>query len=256
MNIGISNLAFDNNDINILNYLSSNNINNVELVYTKHKLWEEPINNLDSIKNLFNTYNLNIYSIQSIFYGTEINSFNQVDDIKSHLNKLFNICKILGIKKTVFGSPVFRKSFNRYKTNIINIFDFIENELKNTDIKFLIEPNSKIYQTEYFYNPYEIFDFIKSHNYKNISSMIDTHNLILEGYDPISIFENNSQYIDHIHVSEVGLKEINDIDFHYKFSNTLKDNNYNKMIIYEILKNDNIIENIENFKNIYSNQSM
>jgi sugar phosphate isomerase/epimerase len=252
MNIGLSNLAFDSIDDYVLKYLSNNNINYIELVYTKHRSWDEPIDDLNLIKELFIKYNLSVYSIQSIFYGTNINSFTQINEIKIHLIKIFKICKILGIKKIIFGSPVFRKSFEWEKNNIINIFDFIEHSLNNSDIKFLIEPNSKIYGTEYFYSPHEIFDFIKSNGYKNISSMIDTHNLILEGYDPICVYLNNKENIDHIHISEKELTNIKDIEFHNKFSKILNENNYNNLIIYEILRNNNIIQNLEIFRNIYN----
>lgn len=251
MNIGLSNLAFDNSDIELLKYLPKIGINNIEIVYTKHNSWDSNIDNTLDVFKYFSNLNLNINSIQSIFYNTNINSFSQINEIKNHLKRLFNICNKLKIKRIVFGSPSFRKSYIENKNYIIEVFDFIENELQNSNIKFLIEPNSRIYNTEYFYNPYEIFDFIKKNNYKNISSMIDTHNLLLENYDPIKILKENIDMIEHIHVSEHGLSSLTNIDFHYEFSESLKNTNYNGLIIFEIIKNNNILENIIEFSRIY-----
>jgi sugar phosphate isomerase/epimerase len=251
MNIGLSNFAFDNTDLILLESLSKSNINNIELVFTKHKSWDYEYNDLLEIKNFFKNLNLNISSIQSIFYNTNINSFSQTIEIKEHLKKLFIICSELNINSIIFGSPIFRKEYNKNQKYIKEIFDFIEFELSNTKIKFLIEPNSKIYNTEYFYNPHEIFNFININKYKNVSTMIDTHNLLLEGYNPISILENNFKMIDHIHISEYNLSELKNIEFHIKFSEKLKELNYNGFVIFEIFKNENINKNIKEFYEIY-----
>ena len=136
MNIGLSNLAFDNSDIELLQYLPKININTIEIVYTKHNSWDNTIDNVSNINDFFNSLNRNTYSIQSIFYNTNINSFSQINEIKNHLKKLFLICNKLNIKRIVFGSPNFRKSYIDNEKYIIEIFDYIENELK--DIKELL----------------------------------------------------------------------------------------------------------------------
>lgn len=252
MNIGLSNFAFDKVDIDLLKELPNLGINNIELVYTKYNKWTDDYSDVKNIKDFFSNLNLNVNSIQSIFYDSNINSFSQEIEIKKHLNKLFNICKKIGIKKIVFGSPNFRKSFYENEKFIMNIFDFIENELKNTSIKFLIEPNSKIYNTEYFNNPYEIISFINCNEYENISTMIDTHNLLLDGFNPFRLLDYHHNMIDHIHISEYTLSALKDINFHLKFSNKLKELKYDGLIIFEIFKNENILENIKQFSNIYN----
>ncbi len=251
MNIGLSNFAFEKYD-DLLNILPKYNINNIELVYTKYYDWDKCTseNNM-IIKKYFGELNLNIYSIQSIFYNTNITSFNQIDDVKKHFQKLLFICKDLDIKKIIFGSPSFRLNGVNVKKNMLHVLNFIEEELRDTGIKFIIEPNSRIYKTEFFYDPYEIFEIIIENDYKNISTMIDTHNYISENYDPISIFEDYSHMIDHIHISEYTLSSLKNREFHERFSEILKNKKYNGMIVFEIMKNFNIKNNIIEFSEIY-----
>jgi sugar phosphate isomerase/epimerase len=81
--------------------------------------------------------------------------------------------------------------------------------------------------------------------------MIDTHNLILEGCNPSEEFIKYKNYINHIHISENGLKPIIDDKFHSEFYNTLKSYEYSKIITYEVNKLEDFDFNIDNFVRIY-----
>ena len=83
----------------------------------------------------------------------------------------------------VFGSPNMRKGI--IDDSLSKIFKRIDESLNNTNITLVIEPNSKVYNGDYFHNIKEIVDFIENNKFINIKTMIDTHNLELEGYDPI-----------------------------------------------------------------------
>jgi hypothetical protein len=69
-------------------------------------------------------------------------------------------------------------------------------------------------------------------------------------YEPEEIL-NNFKMIDHIHISEYNLSELKNIEFHIKFSEKLKELNYNGFVIFEIFKNENINKNIKEFYEIY-----
>ena len=80
--------------------------------------------------------------------------------------------------------------------------------------------------------------------------MVDTHNLLGAGFDPIKEFERNIEVIEHIHISENDLAPITSIEFHTEFANALRNNCYSKGVTYEVKKADNI--NLELFSEIYS----
>ena len=82
--------------------------------------------------------------------------------------------------------------------------------------------------------------------------MIDTHNIILEELDPIYELKTYYEYINHIHISENNLHPIKDINFHLDFSSEIKKINYDKIVTYEVISCDNILESIKLFSQIYS----
>ena len=191
------------------------------------------------------------YSIQSLFYNIKTENLCDVDITIPHIKKLIDYSKILGIKILVLGSPNLRKKFVGWEDKVSKFFKDIDKLLDGNDIKVLIEPNAKVYGGEYFFTLSEIVEFIKKNDLINIRTMVDTHNSILENGNPNIEFINYFDYIKHIHVSEPKLKIISDNDFHNDFAKTLKKNNYKGVVTYEVLKCDEILENLKTFAKIY-----
>lgn len=184
----------------------------------------------------------NYYSTQSIFYGCDIQSFEQKEKTINHLRYVIEECSKYEIKIIVFGSPSLRKGS---KIKLLEVFDEIDNELKNKNIILCVEPNSKYYNGEYYFSLDEIVPDIK--RYSNIKTMIDSHNLILEGDDMFLTYEKYSDYIKHIHISEKDLKPVKDFDYYKKFISFLRDNSYNLGITYELKQCENIISEAHKF---------
>lgn len=253
MNLALSNFAWDEqNQHEVLEFLSKNNVNKIECIFTKFISWD----NIDDkiLKNYTSEllkYKITPYSVQSIFYETNFSDFSDEIGIINHFKKIISICEKLKIKIIVFGSPKLRKIFYGWYNSYVNIFKEVDNLLKMTDIHLVIEPNSRFYGGDFFFSVYEIVDFIKKNNFTNVTTMIDTHNLILDGDDPIESLSENIEFISHIHISETKLQTINNFEFHEKFSKKIKDLNYNKVITYEVLKCENIISSINDFISIY-----
>lgn len=150
----------------------------------------------------------------------------------------------------VFGSPTMRNGM--VNDSLSKIFKRIDESLNNTGITITIEPNSKVYGGNYFHNITEIVNFIENNKFVNIKTMIDTHNLKLEGYDPIIELRKYYDYINHIHISEIKLVPIINSETHINFANELKNLGYDKIITYEVLKCDNIESEIKKFVEIYN----
>lgn len=253
MNLALSNFAWDNDESKVIfKTLKNNDIDNIECVLTKIKSWDDlTIDDIKNYKKELKKQKIIPYSIQSLFYN--VNTDNLCNNEKNipHIKRLIEYSKILGIKILVLGSPNLRKKINNWEKLIVEFFNEVDSLLKDTDIKLLIEPNSKVYNGEYFFKVSEIVEFINKYKFKNILTMIDTHNSVLENKNPNIEYANYYKYIKHIHISEPNLKVIEDNEFHKDFSNTLKKNNYNGVITYEVLKCDEIINNISTFSKIY-----
>lgn len=251
MILGVSHFAFDLEE-EFLEFLSKNEIHNVEVIFSKIKPWDDL--SADVIKNYKRNllkHDLNSFSTQSLFFNSGCDNLSEIKKVLFHIDTILEYCKILGIKKLVFGSPALRKKTHNWYKKLEQLFFEIDKRLEKTDIDFIIEPNSKIYNGEYFFTIKEIVEFIKNNNFYNIRTMICTHNLFLENESIFNNFINYQDYIKHIHISEIDLKPIKDLELHQKFSSLLKDYNYKHSITYEIKKCDNIYDTINDFVKIY-----
>jgi sugar phosphate isomerase/epimerase len=250
--LGISNLSWENNKEleNIIPILKDNNITHIEIVLPKHLTWGNDFNMLDKFINITQKYNFKVKSTQSIFFNTDIKSFNDVNFI-NHINVVSNICKYIGVEKIVLGSPGIR--IKKDYDILSNTFKEVNKIISNNNQILLLEPNSKIYNGEFFHTVKEIVEFISLNNFSNIHTMIDTHNIILENENLISIFTQYKDYIKHIHVSEVNLGDFIESNNHIDLSNILKYYNYNGLIIYETKPSLNLQESIKSFSKIYNN---
>jgi len=217
-------------------------ITNLSWKQNNHFVVSDKLNNFDYFETVFSRRNIGIYySTQSIFYGSNIKSFDD-DNILEYLNFVIDECSKCGIKIIVFGSPSLRKG---NKNILLNIFDYIDDRLKDNKIYLCVEPNSKYYGGQYYYSLDEIVSDIEK--YSNVKTMIDTHNLILEGENIIKQYKKYSDYIKHIHISEKDLKPIKDWNKYYEFVDFLKEECYNYGITYELKPPENIIEESKKF---------
>ena len=247
MNIGLSQLAFDSPEI--YSKLKELGFSYVEGVLTKIAPWDSlSQTSLKQFKSDLNINTLECYSIQSIFYNYPVSSLCD-EKILPHFCNLVKHCKTLDAKIMVLGSPNLRKLEPNYISKLDNLFSELDKLLEDTGITVVIEPNCNLYKGQYFYCCSEIKCFIKANNFKNIRTMIDTHNLLNEGMDPIKEFERNIELIEHVHISENGLEPLNNIEFHKNFADALKSNWYNKGVTYEVKKTDKL--GLEQFAAIY-----
>jgi sugar phosphate isomerase/epimerase len=253
MKLAVSNLSWDFQDNQkVFNSLKELGIGNVEGVLSKIDSWENLTEQkIQSYSDLLKNNNLIINSIQSLFFNLECNDISNEEIILNHFQRLINYSKILSVNTLVFGTPSLRKKIDGWETHLIRIFTKLDEMLDGTGIYLVIEPNSKIYGGEFFNNLSEITEFILTNKLKNIKTMIDTHNILLEGDDPIIEIEKYFFLIYHIHISEEKLNPLINHSFHIKFSNKIKSMGYNKIVTYELNKCDNLHDTLEVFTSLY-----
>lgn len=198
----------------------------------------------DYIETVFPRINYGYYSTQSIFYGLDLYSFED-SKLFNFLSDIIIECKKFNIKRIVLGSPSLRKG---NKKPLLSILQKVDRMLVGTDLVLCLEPNSSYYGGEYYFTLDEIVSDILDFN--NIKTMIDTHNLILEGLDIFKEYEKYSSFIEHIHISEKDLMEIKNYSLYEDFVIFLKNKEYSKGITYELKKPKNIFCEIEKFINL------
>lgn len=253
MNLALSNFAWDNNESNVVfDVMKKNDFNNIEIILTKLSDWSD-INDkkIVDFKKYLDNNEIIPYSIQSLFYNVNCDSLTDYERVIQHVSKIIHYSKLLDVNILVLGSPKLRRKTEFLLFELSKTFKKIDELLDNSNIKMIIEPNSRTYGGDYFFTIDEIVNFISSNNFKNIKTMIDTHNSLIEKQNPIIDVVKYIDYIHHIHVSEMNLIPIEVSEFHIQFSKKLKEINYDKMITYEVLKSKNTISSINTFSKLY-----
>jgi D-psicose/D-tagatose/L-ribulose 3-epimerase len=244
MNLSISQLAFDDfEDLKKnLDILRKNDIQNIEIVYAKIEL------NSDEYSAIFSHEKISTKSTQSILFNSGVNDFLSSSFVE-HIKKIIEINKNFGVKVLVLGSPKQRIEYNEQE--LIKQFKLIDVLLEESNQLLCIEPNCKIYGGSYFFTVNAISKFIEKGNFKNIKTMIDTHNIINEGQSPKEVYEQYKNLICHVHVSENGLLDFNESEEHLKLAETLRTNNFEGIVTYEVLPSINLENSLMKFNEIY-----
>jgi sugar phosphate isomerase/epimerase len=182
-----------------------------------------------------------VLAIQSIFYGSGI---ERVTDERClpYIAEVIKTCESRGIESITFGSPSMRVGDVEDMTNFLIDVDQL---LDGSGVKFCIEPNAREYGAEYYNTLEEVVEEI--HLYKNITSMIDVGNSMLEGQDFFKEYEQYSKYVSHVHFSAPGLGEIEDFGPYKEFYQMLDKLGYSGNISYEFIKASNIESAINDF---------
>jgi sugar phosphate isomerase/epimerase len=248
LNLAVSNLAWlPSEEDKALETLNECGISLIEVAFSRLNSWEN-INQKDvlSFKAKLNNYGLSCKSSQSLFYGLNI-SLLDCNATLDHFNKLLSLSELIGVELLVFGSPKMRIGTLEEASKVMEKLDRL---LMGKNIKVALEPNSKVYGGNYWFKLEEISNYLGD-RFENIVSMIDTHNSKLESSEINSEFINGQSIVNHIHISEIDLKPLSDLNRHKSFSEILRKENYDKIITYEVLSGDGVIESIKTFSKIY-----
>jgi sugar phosphate isomerase/epimerase len=239
MKLGISHLAFRDN-IRIgktFETLQKLGIDNLEIVFSKFEHGKDFLS-------------IPTYSTQSILYDSNVVDLLD-ENLLKYMETFTDKCCNAGVELLVLGSPSQRNVFDLDK--LIHQFSLLDQILRSKNLMLCIEPNAKKYKGKYFYTVDEIVDFLNIGNFTNISTMIDTHNLIEEHVNILDTLDKHLTKISHIHISEKDLGPLIESRHHLELSYELRKLNYNKMVTYEALHLQNIVESTKKFTDIYGN---
>jgi sugar phosphate isomerase/epimerase len=248
MRLGVSNLAWES-DIDP-KLLLQNDISYVEIVLPKYVAWGS--SDLSALRNTIQRLSnegIQVESTQAILYGSGVTSFDSTGFV-DHIKEVSSICQEVGIRKIVLGAPTCRLG-DSSSVGFLNNFHYIDRVLQQRNQQLLIEPNSRVYGGSYFFTVGEVVEFIDMNGFSNISTMIDTHNVILENEIPYASYIENIDMVKHIHVSEVGLTDYKHSNIHSDLANALKVSNYEGLLIYEAKPSANLAESLTLFKKTY-----
>lgn len=223
MKLSISNIAWNTSDNEtVYCYLKKKRFSGIEIAPTK-LFPEDPYSHLARAYEYFSKikaeYDLEVSSMQSIWYGKKGNIFNNADERMDLLNYTFqaiDFASIIGCRNLVFGNPKARNMGANHKEE--EAFDFFRNisdyaYQKGTCIA--LEPNPIIYGTDFVNNTKQAFDFCKVSQCEHLRVNVDLGTVIYND-EPFDWIEKNIDLVNHIHISETYLKKIKKRELHKK----------------------------------------
>lgn len=250
------NQAFENKALDILRRY---NIRKIELALSKYVHWDNAsMDVLSEIKKKYAANNMEIYSLQAIFYEKPYNLFEDSALFINHFKKVLIIARTLGASVIVFGSPK-----NRYVPDGISKEDawntFVEVMRKVSKYAELnrvcvcIEPNAKGYGCNFINTLEEARNIVKVIDSPYVKVNVDTGNLVMEN----DILDIEPTYVGHVQVSEAHLAplfsssedRISD-NTHKLFSDKLS--SYKISLEMKEVAEDTFEENIKKFVRLYS----
>lgn len=248
MKISISNIAWNEKDNQkVLEYISKKGFKGIEIAPTMI-ISENPYDHIDRMKEIANTirekYNLEISSMQSIWYGQTGNIFNEndVNGLIDYTKKAIDFASAINCRNLVFGCPKNRNIPNNKKSeDVIDFFKILGDYAYEKNTFLSLEPNPAIYNTNFINYTNQAFEFVKKVNSKGFKVNID-FGTIIENHENVEEIAQSIGYINHIHISEPNLEKIKKREEHEVLKDILKKQNYDRYVSIEMKKVEDINE--------------
>lgn len=247
MKLSISNIGWDEkNDIVVYDMMRSHNFQGVEIAPTRI-FPKTPYQYIDMARtwsaNLETIYGFTIPSMQSIWYGRQERIFGGSEErqiLIEYTKKAIDFAEAIGCKNLVFGCP---KNRNYERTEDINsaveFFRTIGNYAVKKNTVIGMEANPKIYNTNYINDTVSALELIRQVNSDGFKLNLDVGTMIQNG-ESVQELKGQVQLINHVHISEPGLKPIERRQLHTDLKEILENENYSGFVSIEMGKVDDI----------------
>lgn len=240
MNVTISNIAWlPENDAEMYAFLQEKKCTGIEIAPTRI-FPKNPYSNLNKVENFRNelqdNYKLQVVSMQSICFGRNEAIFSSEEERNSlleYIKQSIDFASVLGCNNLVFGSPKNRNINPNQEEIAVAYFSEIGKYAAQKNTVFAFEPNPVIYGTNFINTTEQALDFVKACNVEGLKINFDLGTVIYNEED-LSILENNLQWINHVHISEPYLEEIQHRSLHKELAAILRENKYDNYISIEM----------------------
>ena len=263
MKLSISNIAWAaEHDAEMYQYLNNAGFNGLEIAPTRIYP-DDPYDKLSEAKEwaaeLKKRYGLVIPSMQSIWYGHTEKIFGDKDDrqiLIDYTKKAVLFAESIGCGNLVFGNPK-----NRDTEDVVAIipiaidfFKEIGDFAAEHHTVIALEPNPTIYNTRFLNYTEQAVEMAYKVSSNGIKVNVDL-GTIIHNEEDINYLKQVSEFINHVHISEPGLKMIEQRNLHKELMKLLTQEGYQRFVSIEMGKREELIE-IENVlkyvRNVFS----
>lgn len=249
MELSISNIAWnvDKNE-SIYSLMKEYGFTGLEIAPTKI-FPETPYDNLEAASawamDLKKQYGFVIPSMQSIWYGRHEKLFGTEDErqiLLTYTKKAIDFAAAIDCRNLVFGCPRNRMIPDNVNSQIgVLFFRAIGNYAAERGTVIGIEANPPIYDTNYINDTATALELVEEVDSPGFRLNLDIGTM-LANQEAVSILVKKVRYINHVHVSEPGLKPIEHRVFHRELIAALKAEHYQGFISIEMGKMNDITQ--------------
>ena len=241
MKLSISNIAWiQNNDIKMYAKMRELGYSGLEIAPTRI-FQNHPYDRLEEArvwaKKLNENYGLIVSSMQSICYGRNERLFGSLEEyqiLKGYVKKAIDFAESINCRNLVFGCPRNRNNPDGLtEDRAVSFFKELGDYAYEHGTVIGMEANPKIYNTNYINDTVSAIDLIRHVDSKGFLLNLDVGTMIENG-EEISILKNKEQYINHVHISEPRLKNLERRRLHKELASFLNKVGYNKFISIEV----------------------
>lgn len=188
-------------------------------------------------------YGLAISSMQSIWFGRQERLFGSKKEraaLVEYTKKAIDFAAVIGCDNLVFGCPGNRAIPDDADPAIgVSFFKEMSDYAIKNDTVIGIEANPPIYNTNYINDTLAAIQLIEQVDSRGFRLNLDVGTMI-KNREPIDILTGKVRYINHVHISEPGLRPIRKRTFHEELKEQLLAEGYRGYVSIELGKTDGL----------------
>lgn len=249
MKLSISNIGWNvSHDADVYELMKKYGYSGLEIAPTRN-FSESPYENLEEAKSwakeLKVTEGFVVPSMQSIWFGRQEKIFGTEEErqlLIDYTKKAIDFAEVIGCNNLVFGCPKNRNLTDGSDASVgITFFRELGNYAIEHNTVIGMEANPPIYNTNYINDTksaFELIDLVGSDGFRlnlDVGTMIQNNEAVEE-------LAGKVRFINHVHISEPGLKPIEQRSLHQKLMELLVKENYQGFVSIEIGKREDIVE--------------
>ena len=241
MKLAASNIAWPKEqDDTVLHFMAEHGFTGLEIaptrVFQEHP-YEDLVRAEAYSRMIYEQYGLRVCSMQSIWYGQTgqiFGSEQERQNLAIYTKKAIDFAEAVGCGNLVFGCP--RNRVIPPDGDLLIAIRFFR-ELGDYAAKhhtiLAMEANPRIYNTNFLNTTNDAIDFIESVKSDGFLLNLDIGTMI-ENDESLEVLNGKEKLINHVHISEPGLKQIKKRIFHNQLAEMLHQTYYDRFVSIEL----------------------
>lgn len=247
MKLSISNIAWEEkDDAQVYKWMKKSGFTGLEIAPTRifpDRPYEKVGEAEAWSKKLLAENGFVVPSMQSIWYGRNEKLFGTEEErniLSTYTREAVDFAEIIGCKNLVFGCPRNRAVPDGGNAEMaVSFFRELGNYASEHGTVIGMEANPPIYNTNYINDTLSALELIHRVDSQGFRLNLDVGTMIQNG-EKAEELVGNVKLINHVHISEPGLKTIENRELHRELCRILKEEGYDGFISIEMGKKEDI----------------